>query len=322
MESTSNHSDSRATLIQYDDQSEPCKVSSERFNQINAIKYRRELTKQEKMDFLGYKFYHSLGYNPDFDNPHTFTEKLNWLKIFYQNPKMRTVADKSLFPHYIKTVLPDFSHHLVPQLAVFNSVSEFVNIHFARLPWKFIAKSNFGSGAQEFVNKTFASMGRLRNLVQGWLNPLSNHYYHALENCYQNIKPSVICEQIVDIDYCMDFFCFNGEPLFYWIIKQPKNGERNGNIYRINGERIAARWHYPNFETDMPQSPWFDELLHCARVLSRNFPHVRVDFNLNKNTWYFSEMTFYSWAGLTAPDNPDFDLELGSHIRLENIKCV
>lgn len=299
---------------------ETCRVPSERYEELDLLKFRRELTPAEKMDYLGYKFYNSIGYNLDFNNPRSFTEKLNWMKVFYKNQKMRTIADKALAPHYIKTLLPKYSQHLVPHLAVFNSVSEFVNVLFPKLPWNFVAKSNFGSGAQEFVNKTYASMGRLRNLIGSWLNPLSNHYFSALEYCYKDIKPAIVCEPILDIGYCLDFFCFNGEPLFYWVIKNSKTQERRGNIYRINGEKVPTRWHYHNFEESFSPPPFFEELTQCAKILSKGLPHVRVDFFIGKGTWYFSEMTFYSWAGLEAPSDPDFDLELGRHINLESIK--
>lgn len=295
-------------------------MSEDRFNQINSVKYSRELTQSEKMDYLGYKFYNSMGYNLDFNAPRTFTEKLNWLKVFYQNPKARSLADKASFPHYIKTLLPDFAGHLAPHLSVFNSVAEFANLHFPKLPWNFVAKSSFGSGAQEFVNKTYASMGRLKSLIASWLNPLSNQYYYALENSYKDIQPSVVCEPLLQIDYGMYFFCFNGEPLYYWIVLGQKGGVRRNNIYSIDGKRVPTRWGNENFETEPPSPPFLDEMIHCAKIIAKNFPHARVDFNICGKTWLFSEVTFFSWAGLKGPSDYSFDLELGNHINLEALK--
>lgn len=290
--------------------------SQERFAEINALKYKRELSPREKMDYLAFKYRQSTGRALDFANPRSFTEKLNWLKVFYQNPKAAALADKALFPRVVKSALPDFAAHLTPQPAVTASAAEFANVHFPKLPWRFVAKSNFGSGAQRFVDKTYESMGLLKRLVASWLNPLSSQYYHALENCYLGIRPAVVCEPVINIDYSMDFFCFNGEPLYYWIILQPKGGERSGNVYRITGEMVQTRWHYQNFVTEPPKPPFMDELVHCARTLTKNFPHARADFNIGPDGWRFSEITFFSWAGLEPPSNPDFDLELGSHIKL------
>lgn len=298
----------------------PCRISSERYDWLNQQKYRRDLTKTEIMDFLAYEFYHSFGYNLDFEDPRTYNEKMNWLKVFYNNPKMRVISDKSKFQAYVRTRLPDLANHCVVPLAVFHSPRDLTEKVLERLPDKFVLKSNFGSGAQEFVDKERADLARLRASMARWLDPRSNHYFMAMENGYKDIIPAVVCEPVIDFEYKLEIFCFDGAPLMYWIVQNDKTKNVRANLYDMNGGKLPLAWHYPNFDEDPPCQQYFDELVGAAKALSSGFPHVRVDFYAAKNTWYFSEMTFYTWAALTPMSDYSRDVELGRKLGLEKME--
>lgn len=42
------------------------------------------------------------GYKPNLTKPKTFNEKLNWLKLYYHNPLLSTLADKYSVKEYVK----------------------------------------------------------------------------------------------------------------------------------------------------------------------------------------------------------------------------
>lgn len=299
----------------------PKPVSMERFNAIDRDKFKRELTAEEMKDYLSYIFFRHFGYVPDFDNPRTYNEKLNWLKIYYHNPKLHIIADKARFHSFVLTRLPGFDAHCIKPLAMVHTPEDMTNEILEKLPDRFVIKSNFGSGAQEFVDKRFASIGRLQQLVRNWLNPHSNHYYTFLEYAYKDIPPAVIIEPVIDFDYKIELYCFDGEPFIYWVVLNDKTKNVHANLYSMNGEKLPVRWHYPNFAEYIPQPPYFRELVEAARKLSKGFPHVRVDFYAGKKTWYFSEMTFYTWGGVTPFSDIAFDMMLGKKINLKGLEA-
>ena len=43
-----------------------------------------------------------VGYKLDLDNPKTYNEKIQWMKLYYKNPLMTTLSDKYLVRDWIK----------------------------------------------------------------------------------------------------------------------------------------------------------------------------------------------------------------------------
>lgn len=82
------------------------------------------------------------------------------------------------------------------------------------------------------------------------------------------------------------------------------------SFYDMNWNRLNVR--YGEHESDdIPKPPHLEEMLRIAKVLSKGFPFVRVDFFDTDDQLYIAELTFYPGGGLT-PYNPlDFDKTLG-----------
>lgn len=58
------------------------------------------------------------------------------------------------------------------------------------------------------------------------------------------------------------------------------------------------------------------EMLNFAKTLSRDIPHVRVDFYELGGKVYFGEMTFYHWSGLVSFEPVEWDRAFGDWIEL------
>lgn len=301
-----------------------CNVSVQRFEQLNHLKYKQELSEQDIKDYINFIFYSKFGYNIDWDNPITYNEKLNWLKVYYHNPVMHIIADKAKFHAYLLAKLPGFEKHCVKPLVIFHSPEEFSDNVLEQLPEKFFIKSNFGSGAQKLVEKRFGVMADLRKLMEKWLMPSSNHYYYALEYCYKDIVPAVVCEAVIVYDYNIQLFCFGGTPLMYKVKLNDKTKDAQDNFYGMDGRLLPVSWHHPNFAGHLSKPSYFNELVVIAGILSAGFPHVRVDFYGGRDTWHFNEMTFFTWAGLMPFSDFAFDIMLGQKIDLVRMetKCV
>lgn len=74
-------------------------------------------------------FEYGIGYKPDFDNPKTFNEKLNWLKLYDHNPLYHTLVDKYEVKSHVAMKVG--AEYVVPCYGVWDSFEE---IDFDSLP--------------------------------------------------------------------------------------------------------------------------------------------------------------------------------------------
>lgn len=292
-------------------------VTLHRYLFLDSEKYKRELSRVEKAEYLAFKFRKLVGYEPNFDKAITYNEKLNWLKLNYYDPLESRCADKASMPKFVEERLPELAEHCVTPIAIFKKPEDLDTESLAGMPENFVLKSNFGSGSHIFVKKSASSISHLRGIIEAYIQPARNHYYFAFEPSYKYIEPAVVCEPVLDFKYKIEFFCFDGEPSLYWIIINDKSERMCINLYDIDGKRLpAARKNYPNFAAN-PMPPFFEQLLYASRILSAGFPHVRVDFYAGSNTWHFSEMTFFPGSGLVPFTPHEFDIKLGSMLNLD-----
>ena len=82
-----------------------------------------------------------MGYKLDLENPKTFNEKLQWLKLYDRNPAYTQMVDKYAVREYIKNTIGE--EYLIPLLGVWDSFDE---IDFDELPNQFVLKTNHDSG--------------------------------------------------------------------------------------------------------------------------------------------------------------------------------
>ncbi|WP_275041295.1 ATP-grasp fold amidoligase family protein, partial [Brachyspira hyodysenteriae] len=79
------------------------------------------------------QFKNALGYELNLENPKTFNEKLQWLKLYYHDPLMTICADKYAVREYIKETIGE--EYLIPLIGVWDRVED---IDFNSLPNQFV----------------------------------------------------------------------------------------------------------------------------------------------------------------------------------------
>ena len=255
-----------------------------------------------------------LHYDPDFSQPKTFNEKLQWYKLNYHNPELTKLADKYAVRAYVEDRLG--SEYLVPLYAVYQSVDE---IDIGNLPDKFVLKCTHDSQST-FVctDKQAFNLKYVKRRLRTALN--RNWYWQGREWAYRDIEPRIIAEAYLDesgretpTDY--KFYCFDGEAaLVQTDVDRFVNHDmqyfspdwqQRGDILHALSDREP---------TKKPEN--FDLMLSLAERLADGFPHVRVDwYNINGRP-YFGEMTFYTGGGFdpfyALESQPDqLDCELG-----------
>ena len=262
-------------------------------------------------------------YYPNLINPRTFNEKLTWEKLYYHNPLMTICADKVKAREYFLEKTNNNDSHLVKQFDIYNDASQ---VDFEKLPQQFVLKSNWGSGRQIIVKDKSKLKARkikkMKKEISKWTDIHSNHYYASFEYGYKNIVPKIVCEEFLNFEYKLEFFCFNGQPKFFWIVLNDKTAEVQANFYNLDWTIIPVENHYPNFVQDISKPECFDEILNIAKTLCGDFPFVRCDFYITKDSYRFSEMTFFHW-GCSQQYNPiSYDELFGSYMKLPEEKNV
>lgn len=239
------------------------------------------------------------------NNPQTLDEKMWYLKFSNRDPLLTLCSDKHCVRDYIK--LCGYENILKKEYSIFFNANE---INFDKLPSPCYLKCNHASGMnyvyrKENNNKEFYLRWKFNFLLN------QNPYYLSREWNYKEIKPIIICEEVIaSIDGSefpeFQFFCSYGKIFFgiYNIGLADEKGNHKDPIrwafwpdFSIVLEAVKL-----NYNDVLPNKPDnFVELIKCAETLSKPFPIVRVDlFNVD-NKIYFNELTFYSGGGFTMP---------------------
>ena len=286
-----------------------------KLEKLLARKYDPNLSLDDKKYIIEHQFEQAVGYKPNIDNPKSFNEKLQWLKLYNEDPLLTKCADKYLVRDYVKEKIGE--EYLIPLLGVWDSPDE---IDFDKLPEQFVLKVNWGSGQNIIVkDKSKLDIKEAKAKLKEWLKPHSNHYYFGFEWCYKNIQPKIIAEKYIEqidgnlLDY--KIFCNNGNPSFLFV-GIDRHKDLKFNFYDLDFNLLPFKQHYDVSNKKIPKPECFQEMLNVAKKLSKDFLHARIDLFLIGNKIYFGEITFYHFNGLEAFEPVEWDYKLGEMLTL------
>lgn len=270
--------------------------------------------------YLKFVYWGETGKKLNLDTPITFNEKLQWIKLNDRKPEYSKYADKYNVRSYVSKIIGE--QYLIPLLGVYDSVEE---IDWDSLPNKFVLKCTHGSGSNIIcTDKEILDIEVTKMKLGKWMK--KSWYWFGREWCYKDIKPRIICEKyLVDEsgtelkDY--KIFCFNGEPKLIQV-DFSRFVEHKRNLYSVDWKYVDGTIKYPNqpsFNIKKPQK--LDDMLRCAKILSGNIPHVRIDFYSINDQIYFGEMTFYHGSGYEEFEPESLGILMGSWIDLPIYLC-
>ena len=266
---------------------------------------------------LKIQFKDRMGKKLSIEKPKTFNEKLQWLKLYDRNPLYTNLVDKYAVRKYIAETIGE--EYLIPLIGVWD---KFEDIDFSKLPNQFVLKCNHDSGGVVIcTDKSKLDIDAVRKKINKSLK--RNYYHYGREWPYKNVKPRIICEK-----YMIDklgtelkdyrFFCFNGEPAFIVVdFNITDKSKTRRNLYDLDWKLMNAEISYPRELSKIVQKPSkLNEMINLSKILSKDIPHVRVDFYYMNEKIYFGEMTFYHQSGYGKFHPKEFGELLGSWIEL------
>ena len=262
----------------------------------------------------------SMDYPLDLKNPKTYNEKLQWLKLYYRKPEFTMMVDKVKVKEYVASVLGD--EFIIPTIGVWDDPDK---IDFDKFPEKFVLKCNHNSGKGMFICHDKSKMN-VENVKSELRKGLSENYYLInREWPYKNVPRCVLAERFLepssDENDLRDYklFCFDGKVK---LIEVDYNRfiHHNRNLYSPDWKRLDVEIEFPSepgVEFERPEG--LEIAIEAAEKLSKNIPHVRVDFYIVNGHVYFGEMTFFHGSGHEKITPFSFDQEMGSWIHITNI---
>lgn len=248
------------------------------------------------------------------ENPETFNEKLQWLKLYDRNPLYTTLVDKYAVREYVADRIG--KEYLIPLYGVYETYDE---INFDALPDAFVLKVNHTSGGVYVTkNKEEINHEQWREEIHEWLD--SNYYWVHREWPYKNVPPRIIAEKFMVDESGTDlkdykFFCFDGEPAMLFVGSERATDLRF-DFFDLDFNHLPVTQQTKNSERVIKKPKGFDKMVDLARELAQGLPHVRVDFYDINGHIYFGELTFYHNGG-HEPFMPDtFDYTMGKYLTL------
>ena len=251
-------------------------------------------------------------------NPKRFTEKLQLYKMKYRNPDMLRCTDKYEVRKYIEE--KGFGEYLIPLIGEYNNVEE---IDYVKLPNKFVAKTTDGGGGNQVLickDKQTLSEETFKTRLRTWMSARKVKKQAGREWAYENNYPRrIIIEEFIGYenikkDLCdYKFFCFNGKVEYIYGLSDRNLGQSvQLGVYNRKFEKLDVSRNDERPQDKPLSKPLnFDKMISLAEILSKDFPHVRVDlYNIAGNI-YFGELTFYDGSGYMTFNPDSFDEEMG-----------
>lgn len=271
--------------------------------------------------YLSLRYRCQMGHWINWNNPKTFTEKLQWLKVYDYKPEYTKMVDKLAAKDYVASRIGE--EYIIPTLGVWDKVED---IDWDSLPDQFVLKTTHGGGGCGVVvcsDKTHFDKAKAIEKLQTSMHSNAGKTYR--EKPYLNVPRKIIAEKFMAESNVIEntkpsdlqdykFFCFNGEPKFLYISDSP-----NHKLAFLYTDWTKAEFGRSDYEplTDIPPKPDnLDEMLDVARKLSEGKAHVRVDLYNVDNHIYFGELTFYTGAGFIPFVPKEYDYVLGEMLKL------
>ena len=283
-----------------------------RFSYLTAMGLTRWMSDEQ---FLKKEYFLQMGKPLNLNDPKTFNEKLQWLKIHNRKPEYTTMVDKYAVKQYVADRIGE--QYIIPTLGVWE---HFDDIDFDNLPKQFVLKCTHDSGGIVICrDKSKLDKKTAKKKLEYYLK--RKYYYIHREWPYKNVKPRIIAEKYMtngDGEDLNDYklMCFNGKVKTTFVCSDrfSKDGLKV-TFYDTDWRRMPFERHYPTSKTEIDKPQTYEEMVILAEKLAFGIPFVRVDFYEINGNIYFGELTFFPGSGYEEFTPEEWDKTLGNWIK-------
>ena len=282
-----------------------------RRNYLNPLTYVRPLGRRGYLDWMPDTLYLKLCYRSffhkplDLENPKTYNEKLQWMKLYDRKPLYCQLADKIAVRRIVaEKIGPEY---LIPMVG--GPWDDPEQIDFDALPEQFVLKCNHGSSTNIICkNKAELNIPQTKAQLAKWMK--KNGFQYGREWPYSQIKPQIYAERYMEDavdkelrDY--KIFCFQGKPEVMLVVTDRQNQEKQTGFdyFDTQFRHLPFEWVKPNAQVCPEKPRGFEQMLELAEKLAAGIENVRVDLYSVNGKIYFGEYTLFHASGF-APFYP------------------
>lgn len=284
-----------------------------RFGYLTRAGFYNHMSDEE---YLSRKYQLYFGQKLDLQNPQTFNEKLQWLKLYNRKPEYTVMVDKYKVREYIAQELGE--EYLIPLLGVWDNPDE---IDFDALPNQFVLKCNHNSGLGMCICKDKSELDISKVKVELRKGLKQDYYLTGREWPYKDVPRKIIAEKYME-DVSGDlkdykFYCFNGEMKFV-MINSDRNTSRptRADYFDRDFNWLDFTWGYSHAEVHPKKPEQFEKMVAIVEKLAKGLPHTRVDLYDCNGKIYFGELTFFDGSGFDKIEPLEWDYKIGKLLKL------
>lgn len=278
-------------------------------------RHLRYLMTHKPQQYADYLYKLAFGHGIDWEHPRDLNEWINYLAFKTDTSEWTRLADKYGVRQFVEE--RGLGHILLPLYGKWECPED---IDFDALPQSFVMKTNCSCGDTIIVgDKSKADYDAIRQKMRRALEGRDELFVQSAEPHYLKIRQFIVCEQLIPHPCTTDYkvWCFHGEP-FGVLTCSNRNKETHHldlAMYDLCWNR-HDEWMTEQYRNDVnvPRPLHFDEMIGYARILSKGFPEVRVDFYDTPKQVCFGEMTFTSYCGRMPYYTKETLLKMGNKV--------
>lgn len=264
--------------------------------------------------YAKFRYWLELDRSLNLKNSKTFTEKIQYIKLFQHDDLRKIAASRTESRKYVAGKIGD--QHLIPLIGIYDELTPKV---WQSLPDQFVLKANHGCGMLHITRKkNNDNYAEIYHQTEKWKK--ISYLQLGREWVYKSSRQTIVAEQLlldaagtIPKDY--KFFCFNGHVEIIQI-DFDRFGDQKRNLYDRNFNQIEGALLYPNYNEPVKRPRRWDKAIALAETLSKDFNFIRVDLYLLDKNIYFGELTNHPGSGF-VPFKPDsLELKMGSLLEL------
>lgn len=273
--------------------------------------------------YLRLMYYFQTGKELNLKKPQSFSEKMQWLKLYNRRPEYTTMVDKYAVKDYVANIIGQ--EYIIPTIGVWDGPEE---IAWDDLPNKFVLKTTHGGGNKGVIVCTDkekldreATVRKLKSALQIDLSRRLGEWP------YKNVRRRILAEKYLSdgcdtedasmlhdlVDY--KILCFDGKPLYCMVVSNRRTNKSYDffdNDWNLMPFRLSR---FPNAKEKPAKPLHYETMRLLAAKIAAGHPHVRVDFYEVEGNVYFGEITFFTLSGYNTIKPEEWDIQLGSYIK-------